>query len=502
MSLYTRASGVLLHPTSLPARYGIGDFGDAAYRFVDYLQETLQSLWQVLPLGPTSYGDSPYQALSTFAGNTNLISLDILVGEGYLTQADVSTVPSFPASHVDYGPVIEYHNRMLALAYTRFKAKATPAEFGAWCAQNAEWLDDYALFIALKNAHGGKPWVEWETPLALYEAEAIAAARQQYADEVNAQKFYQWLFAKQWDALKSYAHARGIRVVGDVPIFVAHDSSDVWTNKELFYLDKTGRPTVIAGVPPDYFSPTGQRWGNPLYNWKANKKGGYAWWIKRVKAALAQTDYVRIDHFRGFAEYWEVPASEETAVNGKWVEGPRADLFKAIEKALGPNLPIIAEDLGLITQSVIDLRDAFNLPGMKIIQFAFGGDCGQDPFLPHNYIINCVAYTGTHDNNTTNGWYHHEATQDQRQCFENYVGSRINQANWEMIRLGMKSVAHTFIMPMQDILGYGAETRMNTPGAPSGNWSWRTTLDAIHGESKGALKYLTHLYSRAPKRKA
>lgn len=501
MTLFPRSSGILLHPTSLPGRYGIGDLGEWAYRFVDWLESADQSIWQVLPLGPTSYGDSPYQALSTFAGNTNLISLDRLVGEGWLSNEDVADVPQFSETRIDYGPVIEYHNHMLAKAYERFEAQATQQQrdhFSAWCNDNAYWLEDFALFIALKNHNGGKPWVEWDAGEALRDPAVIDAAKQQHARTINEHRFRQWVFFSQWLDVKKYANDRGIRIIGDIPIFVAHDSSDVWINRELFYLDEKGNPTVIAGVPPDYFSPTGQRWGNPLYRWDALKQKGYDWWIKRIKATLDTVDIVRVDHFRGFSEYWEVPATELTAERGRWVKGPRSDFFDAVRAALG-ELPIIAEDLGLVTQGVIDLRDGVGLPGMKILQFAFGGNCGDDPFLPHNYTPNCVAYTGTHDNNTTVGWWNGEATNEQRQCMSEYIGSGIQQPNWEMIRLGMRSVAHTFIMPMQDILGYGADARMNTPGAPSGNWGWRFVADALQHPAHGTLAYMTRLYLRGAK---
>jgi 4-alpha-glucanotransferase len=502
MTLFPRSSGILLHPTSLPGRYGIGDLGEWAYRFVDWLEAARQSIWQVLPLGPTSYGDSPYQALSTFAGNTNLISFDRLIETGWLTAPDFSDLPTFSEYRIDYGPVIEYHNKMLSLAYERFEVKATSQQreaFKTWCDANAYWLEDFALFVALKNHNGGKPWVEWSEDEALRNAEVIKAAQDKHARAIDEHRFRQWVFFSQWLELKKYANAKGIRIIGDIPIFVAHDSSDVWVNQSLFYLEKSGNPTVIAGVPPDYFSPTGQRWGNPLYRWDVNKQSGYQWWIQRIKATLDTVDIVRIDHFRGFVEYWEVPASEPTAVKGRWVKGPRSDLFRAIGEALG-DLPIIAEDLGLITQGVIDLRDSLGLPGMKILQFAFGGNCGEDPFLPHHYPLNCVAYTGTHDNNTAVGWWNGEATNEQRQCMTEYIGSNIQQPNWEMIRIGMRSVAHTFIMPLQDVLGYGADTRMNTPGAPSGNWGWRFTPDALQHPAHGTLTYLTKLYSRAPKK--
>lgn len=504
MALFPRSSGILLHPTSLPGRYGLGDLGEWAYKFVDYLVETGQTIWQVLPLGPTSYGDSPYQSLSTYAGNTNLISFDKLLDAGWLQPADLADLPNFPSDQVDYGWIIPYHTDKLALAYERFNASATADQrqsYTAFCAQEAHWLEDYALFVALKQANGGKQWTQWENKgEALRDPGAIVAARSTHAAAVDRHKFLQWVFFTQWMELKSYANARGVRIVGDIPIFVAHDSSDVWVNRDLFYLDKSGEPTVIAGVPPDYFSPTGQRWGNPLYKWDVHQAQGYAWWIGRIKATLALVDIVRIDHFRGFAAYWEVPASEATAVKGRWVEGPKFDLFNAVREALGSDLPIIAEDLGVITPDVEELRDGLNLPGMKVIQFAFGGEqCGDDPFLPHNYVINCVAYSGTHDNNTAVGWWQGEAKEGERECFKQYINGDVYQPNWEMIRLGMSSVAHTFVMPLQDVLGLGASTRMNTPGKESGNWSWRCSPEAFTHHSKATLTHFTRLYSRAPK---
>jgi 4-alpha-glucanotransferase len=351
MALFPRSSGVLLHPTSLPGRYGIGDLGSSAYHFVDWLQAAGQSVWQTLPIGPTSYGDSPYQTLSAFAGNPNLISFDQLMEQGLLNADDLADTPPFPADHVDYGWVIGWHDEKLSLAYQRFSARATTnqqEDFAQWCADNAYWLEDFALFVALKQAHQGRPWVEWSPALVRYEAGALAEARQHYAEQIDEQRFRQWLFFRQWLALKEYANRRGVRLFGDLPIFVAHDSADVWANQNDYYLQPDGYPTVVAGVPPDYFSPTGQRWGNPIYRWDVMKEKGYAWWVARFKASLTLFDYIRVDHFRGFEAYWEIPASEETAVCGNWVPGPNADLFHVVKAALG-DLPIIAEDLGVIT---------------------------------------------------------------------------------------------------------------------------------------------------------
>lgn len=499
--LFPRSSGILLHPTSLPGRYGIGDLGEWAYRFVDWLEAAGQTLWQVLPLGPTSYGDSPYQSLSAFAGNPNLISLDILVNEGWLLPDEVANVPNFPVHHVDYGEVIQYHHLLLSLAYKRFEEAATPEQrmaFSTWTEQNAYWLEDFALFAALKEHNGGKPWTEWPIEQALRYPDAMDVARVEYERLISEQRFRQWVFHQQWYALKRYANEKRIRLVGDIPIFVAHDSADVWANRDSFYLDETGHPTVIAGVPPDYFSPTGQRWGNPLYRWDKMAEDEYSWWISRIRTTLSLVDLVRIDHFRGFEAYWEVPASETTAVRGRWVPGPGMSFFDVVREKLG-NLPIIAEDLGLITPGVIALRDGLGLPGMKILQFAFGGSGGENAFLPHHHVPNCVVYTGTHDNNTTVGWWQtDEATPEIRNYLQEYIGHPVKQANWELIRLGMMSVAHTFITPMQDVLGFGADTRMNTPGRESGNWGWRFTADWLGNPAHDRLAHLTRIFGRWP----
>lgn len=499
MTLFPRSSGILLHPTSLPGRYGIGDLGDYAFRFVDYLVEHGQTIWQVLPLGPTSYGDSPYQCLSAFAGNPNLISLDKLVDEGWLTAQDLTGVPAFPKDHVDYGPVIEYHTRLLDVAAARFKSSGSANQrtaYDKWCQQNSHWLEDWVLFIALKDSQGGRPWVEWPAGEALRDPAALDAARARLADRLDAHRFRQWVFHAQWHALKAYANGRGVRFVGDLPIFVAHDSSDVWAYRDRFYLDAKGNPTVIAGVPPDYFSATGQRWGNPLYRWDVMAGHGYSWWISRMQAILDLVDLVRIDHFRAFEDYWEIPASEPTAVKGKWVKGPNVAFFNVLKEKLGGNLPIIAEDLGEITEEVVILRDTLGLPGMKILQFAWSGP--ENPFQLHNHVVNCVVYTGTHDNNTTMGWWSSEADAETRQNIANYIGHEVGDPRWAMVRLGMMSVAHTFVLPMQDLLGYGEEARMNTPGRESGNWGWRFTEDKFNDPAVDHLAYLTRLYRRHP----
>lgn len=501
MDLFPRSSGILLHPTSLPGRYGIGDLGETAYTFIDWLVAAKQTVWQVLPLGPTGYGDSPYQTHSAFAGNAVLISLDKLVEEGWLTAEDLSDLPPFPDTFVDFGWVIPYHNEKLDLAFKNFTENASEdqvEEFRAWCADNDYWLDDYALFMALKEENEGHPWVEWNADEALREPQAIIDAQARHEERINQHRFRQWVFARQWLALREYANSKKVRIIGDIPIFVAHDSSDVWANPNLFYLDDVGNPTIIAGVPPDYFSETGQRWGNPLYKWDAMERDGYRWWIQRFKATLAQVDIVRIDHFRGFEAFWAVPASEETAINGVWMPGPGLPFFNVIKAALG-GLPIIAEDLGVITPPVEAMRDTLNLPGMLILQFAWGDLTGEARFLPHNHRPHSIVYSGTHDNNTTNGWWFTDEIDDViRDHVTRYIDRHVVEPNWELIRLAMMSVAHTAILPMQDIIGLDEEARMNTPGKASGNWSWRATARMFEGPGRGRLATLTSLYARVP----
>ena len=493
-----RSSGILLHPTSLPGRYGIGDLGVGAYRFVDWLEAQGQSIWQVLPLGPTSYGDSPYQTLSAFAGNSNLISLDSLIEDGLLKKSDLADTPPFPKERVDYGWVIPYHNQKLALAYHNFRADPDPAlnqAFSQFVGENQFWLEDFALFIALKRGHKLRPWTEWESELRRCDASALAAAREDCAEQINLERFRQWLFHRQWTSLKEYTQEKGIRLIGDLPIFVAHDSADVWAHQHEYFLDEEGGPTVIAGVPPDYFSPTGQRWGNPLYRWDVMKAAGYKWWIERIKALLRLVDFIRIDHFRGFEAYWEIPASEPTAVKGQWVAGPGASLFQAIKAALG-ELPIIAEDLGVITPGVEKLRDDFGLPGMKVLHFAWSDSA--NPFLPHNHTVNSIVYTGTHDNNTTRGWWENEVDERTRAFVKDYLGGEIYDIVWTLARVGMRSSARVFIMPMQDVLGLGRNARMNRPGVSAGNWTWRITDAALNHPGKEALRHITRLYQRHP----
>lgn len=498
MTLPARSSGILLHPTSLPGGYGIGDLGAAAYRFVDWLEAQGQSIWQVLPLGPTSYGDSPYQTLSAFAGNPSLISLDKLVADGLLPAEDLADSPNFPADRVDFGRAIPFHSQKLTLAWRRFAGsthRGLKQEFEAFTEANRYWLDDFALFAALKKQRRHRPWVEWESALARREQPAMTKARQVCAQQIEAAQFRQWLFYRQWTALKQYAHNKGIRLFGDLPIFAAHDSADVWANQREYFLDADGSPTVVAGVPPDYFSPTGQRWGNPLYRWNIMQDSGYRWWIERFKTLLGLVDYIRIDHFRGFEAYWAIPAAEATAVRGEWIDGPGMPFFQAVKAALG-DLPIIAEDLGVITPGVEKLRDGLGLPGMKVLQFAWSDPA--NPFLPHNHPVNSVVYTGTHDNNTTRGWWETEVSESARAFVKDYLGQEIDDIVWTLARVGMRSTAQTFIMPMQDVLGLGSDGRMNTPGKPSGNWTWRFGADAFEHPGKDALAHITRLFQRHP----
>lgn len=504
---FPRASGILLHPTSLPGRFGVGDMGDEAYAFADFLAASRQSLWQVLPLGPTGFGDSPYQCFSAFAGNTLLVSPERLVGEGLLKTEDLADAPAFPAEKVDFGEVIKFKNALLEKAFVRFLHTTDTglrSAFESFSQQSSAWLDDYALFRALKDAQGGKAWNEWPTALKRRDPSAIVAARSQLHEQILAQKFYQFLFFMQWGALKAYCHEHGVRLVGDIPIFVARDSADVWTHPDQFKLDESGNPLVVAGVPPDYFSATGQLWGNPIYNWGRMLADGFRWWIERVRATLQIFDIVRIDHFRGFAASWEIPGGDKTAERGQWVEVPGRELFTAIKRALG-ELPIIAEDLGVITPDVEALRDDFQLPGMRILQFAFGGDA-KNIDLPHNYIRNSVVYTGTHDNDTTVGWFGSVAgagstraaeqiERERRFCLD-YLNSEGQEIHWDFIRALLASVANTAIVPLQDVLGIGTEARMNLPNTTSGNWAWRYKSGVLTEEIAERLRGLTQIYGR------
>jgi 4-alpha-glucanotransferase len=504
---FPRASGVLLHPTSLPSRFGIGDFGDEAYQFVDFLVSAKQTYWQTLPLGQTGYGDSPYQCFSAFAGNIYLISPAKLLEDGFLSEDDLRGIPEFSEGKVDFGKAIDFKLPLLEKAFENFRRtddEALAETFRMFCQFNAFWLEDYALFRAVKFSQDQKSWQDWEEDLKLRKPEALEKAARELDDEVFAQKFYQFAFFKQWDQLKKYANERGVKIVGDMPIFIALDSCDVWCNPREFKLNEDGSPKTVAGVPPDYFSKTGQLWGNPIYNWDNMRADGFSWWTRRVKFTLKMFDIVRVDHFRGFAASWEVPGGDETAENGEWVDVPGNDLFLTLKYALG-DLPFWAEDLGVITPDVEELRDGFAFPGMRILQFAFGGDANNHD-LPHKYIQNCVAFTGTHDNDTTVGWFNsvagkgsgrdEEQIKKERDFCLNYLNTDGAEINWDFVRAVWASVADTAIVPMQDLLGLDNKARMNLPGSTDGNWYWQCRSGDFSDEIAERLKDLTELYGR------
>lgn len=495
---FERSSGILLHPTSFPGPYGIGDIGPAAYQWIDFLTRARCGLWQVLPLGPTGYGDSPYQSFSAFAGNPYLISIDNLIADGLLTQDDVDERPAFPPDRVDYGLVIPWKMKILNCAYSKFLTGAKHTQkksFEDFKTLNAGWLDDFALFMALKEVHRGDPWWLWEAPLRQREPAALENARRDMEGDIARHAFFQYLFIRQWKNLKDYAAAHHIRIIGDIPIFVAHDSAEVWASPAMFFLNKKGQPTVQAGVPPDYFSPTGQLWGNPLYRWSEHKKTGYAWWIQRFRSVFTQVDIVRLDHFRGFAGYWEVPGQESTAMNGRWVPGPGKDFLKSIQAALG-DLPIIAEDLGVITPDVVELRQSFKLPGMKILVFAFD-EGPDDPDLPHQHTTDSVVYTGTHDNDTVWGWYQ-RVDEKERDFARRYLRTDAHDLAWDLIRTAWASVAIFALAPLQDILNLDNRARMNYPSRPDGNWQWRMPPDALNDVISVRIAELNWLYGRSP----
>ena len=488
-----RESGILMHISSLPGPYGVGTMGKTAYKFIDFLKEAGQSLWQILPLNPTGYGDSPYQSCSTYAGNPYLIDLDLLVEEGLLTKEDLKDIDwGDNETRVDFGKL--YNNRLAVLrkAHARFEPTE---EFDTFLAQNSVWLSDYALFMALKNANGGKTWNQWEKDLKFRDPDAIWQARQKYKEDVRFYRFVQYLFYKQWTALRAYAHANGVKIIGDGPIYVPLDSADVWSNPEMFQLDEQLQPVSVAGCPPDAFSEDGQLWGNPLYRWEEMKKDGYAWWIRRLSAAGSLYDIVRMDHFRGLESYWSVPAGDTTAKNGKWVKGPDMDFVRAIAEQL-PDIQMIAEDLGFLTQEVLELRDASGYPGMKVLGFAFDSREPSD-YLPYNYIPNTVCYTGTHDNMTTRQWFDTASKEAVTYAKEFMCVAEGENEVWAMIRTAMASVSDTVIIPMQDYLDLGAEARMNFPGTCDGtNWTWRAKNDFIGKTLAEKIFRMTKLYGR------
>lgn len=498
--MHERASGILLHPSSLPGPHGIGDLGPTAYHFVDWLTVAGQRLWQVLPLNPIGPGNSPYASVSVFAGSPLLVALEPLIEAGWLAPIPAEEL-SFDPRQVEYERVIPWRMTKLRSAARGFFADADPsaqADYRDYVEAEAEWLDDYALFMALDGhfqaSQGIHAWQQWPPELARRDPEALKAARAQHCEEIEFWRFVQFCFDRQWAAVKRYANARGVQIIGDLPIFVASHGADIWSRAELYQLDEKLQQTVVAGVPPDFFSNTGQRWGNPLYDWRAMARDGYAWWIARVRRQLALADIVRIDHFRGFAGYWEIPASSELATEGRWVPGPGAALFEALRSALG-RLPFIAEDLGLITEDVEQLRDQFELPGMKLVQFGFTGDADH-PFLPHNYPVDCVAYTGTHDNDTIRGWYQ-SASERERTFAREYLNCDEHNLPWSMIRAASCSVAKLAIYSMQDVLGLGSEHRMNQPGQAQHCWRWRFAWEMVGPEPARWLARISAAHGRA-----
>ncbi|GAB4369921.1 MAG: 4-alpha-glucanotransferase [Elainellaceae cyanobacterium] len=494
---FPRSSGILLHPTSFPSRFGIGDLGPEAYRFVDFLAKAGQHYWQILPLGPTGYGDSPYQCFSSNAGNPLLISLERLRDVGLLSDDDLNGMPEFPLQ-VDYGWVIHAKLPLLRKACDNFRTGANPElkqAFDEFCQAKSDWLEDYALFRAIKDAHHGVSWHEWDSPIAHHEPQAIDEWRQKLASEIFYRKFFQFEFFRQWTELKQYANQRGIEVFGDLPIYLAHDSAEVWANPHLFCLDEaTGLPSLMAGVPPDYFSATGQLWGNPIYNWERHQEEDFRWWVQRFRGLFERVDLVRIDHFRGFEAYWAVPQGEETAINGEWKLAPGKEFFTRLREELG-SLPIIAEDLGLITPEVEALRAEFEFPGMKVLQFAF--DSGADnPYLPFNSDRNYVVYTGTHDNDTTAGWFNKRSPEEQQRVTQYLSHTGSDGIHWDLTRMAFSSVANQAITPLQDLLGLDSDARMNEPSRAMGNWAWRYHPDSLTDQLADRLRHVTELYGR------
>lgn len=480
-----RAGGILLHPTSLPSRYGIGDLGPEAYNFLDFLKESRLKLWQILPLHPVGYGESPYQSYSAFAGNPLLISIDELYKEGLITGYDMKYLPVFPPDRVEYSRVMDLKNMLLRRAFERFRRKDCEEEYSFFLDQNSFWLPDFLLFMALKEHFNGLPWNRWDHDIAFRRSEAVLRWEGFLAQEMKYQCFLQYKFASQWQALKAYAKQKGITVIGDLPLFISYDSSDTWINPHLFDLDQDGYPARVAGVPPDYFSETGQLWGNPLYRWDKMEEDDYYWWRERIQKLLEQVDVVRIDHFRGFEAYWEIPGGEKTAVNGRWVKGPDQHFFTTLERHLG-KLPILAEDLGFITREVHELRNHFNYPGMKVLQFL-----NEEPYLERPEKEKVVYYTGTHDNDTLLGWY-------KDVILDSLDNPPVlnEEVSWEFIELVFASNADWIIVPLQDILCLGSEGRMNTPGTIGGNWMWRCRPGSLTKDKAGRLAYLAKKYNR------
>ncbi len=504
-----RASGILLHITSLPSAFGIGDLGAWAYRFADFLCEGKQGFWQILPLNPTSLarGNSPYRSLSAFAGNPILISPESLVEEGFVPRSEIKDPPFF-RERIDYRAVMNYKENLFNIAYQNFKKKERRSEFDCFCGEHSHWLEDYALFTVLKDHFGGVDWSRWPSDIRDRSTKRVNGLKKRFRERIEIEEFLQYLFFKQWSALKSDCNSKGIQIIGDLPIYVDYDSPDVWANPEIFNLDGNKNPFVVSGIPPDYFSSTGQLWGNPIYRWDVLKEKNYSWWIRRVAHNLKLFDRVRLDHFNGFVDYWEVAAGETTAANGKWMKGPGAAFFNSLLKHF-PYLPFIAEDLGVITAEVHQLRDRFGFPGIRVLQFAFGNDPLAEDYKPTSYIENCVAYTGTHDNDTLVGWLYGKENYSTRKPDEinrerknalSYIGDRGKKRkdiHWEFIRLLLMSAANLAIIPMQDLLGLGEKARMNRPGRMEGNWEWRLTAGQLTSSLRKRLAEMTEIYGRA-----
>jgi 4-alpha-glucanotransferase len=495
-----RGSGVLLHITSLPSPFGIGDLGPWAYRFADHLSRARQKYWQVLPLNPTDpgSGNSPYSSSSAFAGNTLLISPELLLESGFISKEGMIAPPLFPRERCDFISGIPFKHQLFQRAYERFGANRREREaFDEFSLRNRPWLEDYALFVVIKRLHNGRAWGDWDRGLRDRDPHRLEDVKRDYPDALEQEKFLQFLFFRQWLSLKKYCNEKGLKLIGDIPIYVNYDSADAWTHADLFKLDGEKRPSSVAGVPPDYFSQTGQLWGNPIYRWDTLQQTGYRWWFERIGHNLQLFDILRIDHFRGFVAYWEVAATEETAIRGRWVEAPAHDFFTTLLQRF-PAEALIAEDLGMITQDVKDVMNRFGFPGMRILQFAFDGDLATHPFLPHNYVPNCVVYTGTHDNNTATGWFKNEATSETKQRLFRYLGRDVSDGELpkELIRILMMSIANTVIIPMQDLLGLGEEARMNRPSTAHGNWEWRFFPDQFTSSHQEMLLELTTIYGR------
>jgi len=492
-----RAAGILLHPTCLPSAYGIGDLGPSAHRWLDWLAAAGVRWWQVLPLNPPGPGFSPYSATSTFAGNPMLISPELLVEDGLLEREELNDYPGLPTEYVAWDRLVPAKERLLWKAWNNLmegEPGTLAEELETFTLEQAWWLEELALFDALKRVHGGAPWYQWPDPFRLHREDELRAWSEANCVETGYSRFCQFLFFRQWRFLKEHAERVGLQILGDVPIFVSLDSAEVWSQRELFRLDGEGRPTVVAGVPPDYFSETGQRWGNPLYDWERHAAEGYSWWISRLRQALTLCDAVRLDHFRGFAAHWEIPAEEETAVAGRWVPGPGRALFDAVARELG-GLPLVAEDLGTITEDVHELRKALGMPGMAILHFAFS-PAPRSTYIPYRHTRDLVVYTGTHDNNTTVGWWAEDATDGERDLLRRYLGSDAHEIHWDLIRLAMSSVARLAIVPHQDLAGLGSDCRMNTPGRAEGNWGFRITPWMLDEQIQRRLAELIEVYGR------